>query len=237
MKITLWQQFSSNHSASFDIVGKFESAEKAERAAEELRDMLRKILIARQQEGDQSWWATGTLSPMEQELRQKYNVQWSQEAFNSTGEPKPIDYLTNLRDLRNHVNQFEDRVLVRNYHETHLNSAPFRELLERFGGMISGSEGWDAEFKLVVEATAPDEGVAELLLDDVRYFPAGIDPRYDWDAYFVSGLELIDQPAREGNSIMYRFDAFVDKLPWNYVIKMREYLTALGCTMDYYFEG
>jgi hypothetical protein len=32
MKITLWQQFSSNHSASFTVVGMFDTPDSAEQA-------------------------------------------------------------------------------------------------------------------------------------------------------------------------------------------------------------
>src|SRR5688572_1725913 len=48
MKVTLWQQFSSNHSASFMVVGKFESVEWAETVAEELRTILSEI---------SAWWS------------------------------------------------------------------------------------------------------------------------------------------------------------------------------------
>ena len=37
MRFTIWQQFSSNHSSSIVLVGKFASAEQAEEAANLLR--------------------------------------------------------------------------------------------------------------------------------------------------------------------------------------------------------
>jgi hypothetical protein len=43
MKITLWQQFSSNHSASFTVVGLFEAPEKAEAMAALIRDIVEQI--------------------------------------------------------------------------------------------------------------------------------------------------------------------------------------------------
>lgn len=40
MKLSIWQQFSSNHSAAFSIVAKFESAEKAQKVAAQVTQML-----------------------------------------------------------------------------------------------------------------------------------------------------------------------------------------------------
>lgn len=36
MKVTIWEQFSSNHSSSFTIIGKFDSQEKAQEAVSQV---------------------------------------------------------------------------------------------------------------------------------------------------------------------------------------------------------
>ena len=43
MKLTIWQQFSSNHSSGFSVVGKFKSVEEANKAADELRAIIKAI--------------------------------------------------------------------------------------------------------------------------------------------------------------------------------------------------
>jgi hypothetical protein len=43
MRLSLWQQFSSNHSGFYQIVGLFPSAEEAQQAAEELRRLFREV--------------------------------------------------------------------------------------------------------------------------------------------------------------------------------------------------
>jgi hypothetical protein len=43
MHISLWQQFTSNHSAAFDLIGTFKTAEDAEQAAVEVRTILRRV--------------------------------------------------------------------------------------------------------------------------------------------------------------------------------------------------
>ena len=40
MKISIWQQFSSNHSANFELVGQFPTVEEAEKAYAILLDIL-----------------------------------------------------------------------------------------------------------------------------------------------------------------------------------------------------
>jgi uncharacterized lipoprotein YehR (DUF1307 family) len=46
MKLSIWQQFSSNHSANFTTVGQFESAEWAQEALKEVQEIIQNI----------AWW-------------------------------------------------------------------------------------------------------------------------------------------------------------------------------------
>ena len=43
MKLSIWQQFSSNHSANYTVVAKFKTPEDAERIAETLTDIVKQI--------------------------------------------------------------------------------------------------------------------------------------------------------------------------------------------------
>lgn len=43
MKLSLWQQFSSNHSAGFSLIGQFKTAEEATQAVAVIRGILEKI--------------------------------------------------------------------------------------------------------------------------------------------------------------------------------------------------
>src|SRR5215468_2482654 len=44
MRITIWQQYSSNHSSDFTVVGTFQTHEAAENAAQQFRSMLATIV-------------------------------------------------------------------------------------------------------------------------------------------------------------------------------------------------
>src|SRR5579864_8296453 len=84
MGISIWRQFSSNHSANFTVVGQFETPERAHEVAEEMRAMLRAI-------GE--WWEQypglegqiehdlgkrGQLTPPEAHFKEQYGVAWPQ---------------------------------------------------------------------------------------------------------------------------------------------------------------
>jgi hypothetical protein len=43
MRVSIWQQFSSNHSGHFWVVGTFKTVEDAQKAYDELRAMLTEI--------------------------------------------------------------------------------------------------------------------------------------------------------------------------------------------------
>ena len=43
MKISIWRQFSSNHSGGFTVIGKFQSKEEADKLADEIRTLIKTI--------------------------------------------------------------------------------------------------------------------------------------------------------------------------------------------------
>jgi hypothetical protein len=44
MRVSIWQQFSSNHSSFFTVAGIFKTVELAEKATHELRSIIKTIL-------------------------------------------------------------------------------------------------------------------------------------------------------------------------------------------------
>lgn len=72
MKISIWQQFSSNHSAGFDIVGEFVSVEKAQEVYQTLHEILTLIKEFRRGHDEAIYGLTWP----EQELSKQYNVEW-----------------------------------------------------------------------------------------------------------------------------------------------------------------
>src|SRR5262245_22231538 len=78
MKLSLWQQFSSNHSASFTVVGTFESAEKANAAADKLRNILQAIYEWHQQHPGHLNQDDLVPTPPEVEFARRYGVEWTE---------------------------------------------------------------------------------------------------------------------------------------------------------------
>ena len=85
MRVSIWRQFSSNHSNSFTVIGTFKTPEIAYTVADRLRTIL--VEIAQWYEADPEWAANyqelGLLSPPEVEYSEQYGIAWGQNQ--STG--------------------------------------------------------------------------------------------------------------------------------------------------------
>lgn len=77
MKLSVWQQFSSNHSSRFEMVGVFRTAEDAAKAGQTLLDMLREI---------NDWYVANVSgradidlhpSPVERALAERFGIKWN----------------------------------------------------------------------------------------------------------------------------------------------------------------
>src|SRR5688572_22745233 len=84
MKISIWQQFSSNHSSDFTVVGEFSSRVEAEHAADQIRSILKEITDWFDQHMDtpemDEWlnndnWMEEP-SPIEKSIGDHYNIEW-----------------------------------------------------------------------------------------------------------------------------------------------------------------
>src|SRR5262245_41441153 len=78
MRLTLWQQFASNHSNSFTVIGEFKSHDDAHTAYLHVRRVLRRIIIAHQR-GEFKW------IPIPEEERFYYPSDVEIEAFKPYG--------------------------------------------------------------------------------------------------------------------------------------------------------
>ena len=130
MKISIWQQFSSNHSANFVTVGKFASSEEAAEAADALRHLLQRI---------DTWWRqlppdkfeawkdkteTPQLTPPEQEIAHEYNIAW----------PYSLNWFHWEWDIESPVSSYDKCVFVTApHHYIWVAPQPFDELLTQLG--------------------------------------------------------------------------------------------------------
>lgn len=167
MKLSIWQQFSSNHSTSFTVVGRFETQAEADSAAGKFREILRAIHAWRSAPGNLEEWyrqqnedpGASVFSPLEQAFAAQYEVKWGWA---------PIDWTGNNPDER--VQQFDRDVFVTTEYETWAPPTPIEELMVIFGGSVFTQlmEGID----LVVHLTAlmPDALQAQQIVDEASKF-------------------------------------------------------------------
>lgn len=140
MKISIWQQFSSNHSASFTVVGEFESPERAKEVADELRAIV--AIIASfwddlDEAGKKDWRATieqGGVTPPEEKFRDKYQVEWARSFYGNLG---GIDWLRfGVGHAMEAVGNHGCYVTVENTADTWVGPKPFDDILEKLGGKV-----------------------------------------------------------------------------------------------------
>jgi hypothetical protein len=172
MRISIWRQFASNHSADFAIVGTFESAEWAATVAEELRAMLRAIGAWHAQFGDDelalddalhALFERDLMTPPEEAIKAQYQLGWARTLDWAEG-PEVADVA---------VVQYEHLVVVQPL-RTWNGPTPFDAIMERLGGVLAVlSETYESYLVLRLSGLAPDELTAQRILDDVDYRETG----------------------------------------------------------------
>ncbi|MBZ0320993.1 MAG: hypothetical protein K8L91_31550 [Anaerolineae bacterium] len=160
MKISIWQQFSSNHSADFTLVGTFESPEKAEHAGQELRKIIEMIGHWWEEQGEFEDCVSQVaqmakkkqLTPPEQAIASQYNIDWGRE---------PIDW-TLTAEAAKGVEVYRNLVFINPYTETWSSTQPFENLLNLWGGLIACEmEYSEHRLTFTVQFAARDEAHAE----------------------------------------------------------------------------
>ncbi len=168
MKLSIWQQFSSNHSSSFTVVGRFENQSDADSAAAKFREMLRTIhtwlvehptwdcLDYDDDLLDDDPYEFGYITPPERAFARQYQVEWE----------RSIDWIGDNPDEQ--VQQFERDVLISTEFLTEVSAKPIQGLMAKFGGTVFTQEGID----LVVHLTAlfPDPSQAQQIVEEAQVF-------------------------------------------------------------------
>jgi hypothetical protein len=162
MRISLWQQFSSNHSSSYIVVGQFETQEWAEQVKLEVHSIVREI---------SDWWdqhddtqrkiildelqRTHRLTPPEQTIQRRYQVNlWPPLAFR--------DWIGD-EDTLEGIFQVGRLVFVVSG-ETWAGPQPFSEILRKLGGHVAEAiEEGDTYIVLNLRMIAPNEVAAQSL--------------------------------------------------------------------------
>jgi hypothetical protein len=175
MRVSIWQQFSSNHSASFSLVGQFESAEWAEQVADDLRNMLQAIT---------DWWAQfddreeatqienrfrrkGQLTPPEEEFQKQYGVEWSKDY--RTKRLCPLDWIG--PNAANAVSVYKNVIFIQPRGDTWIGPQPLDAIMRGLGGRVAAEcEVYDSYLAVTITCDAPDEVTAEAMVAEVKSY-------------------------------------------------------------------
>jgi hypothetical protein len=173
MRVSIWRQFASNHSADFAIVGTFESAEWAAVVAEELRAALRAIGAWRAQFGDDEaalddalhdLFERKIMTPPEESLKAQYQLTWQ----------RTLDWVLSPAVADVAVQQYEHLVIVQPPGSTWNGASPFDAILERLGGAVALTcEDRESYLVMRLSAQAPDEASAQRILDEIEHREVG----------------------------------------------------------------
>lgn len=177
MKLTLWQQFSSNHSAAYTVVGQFENADAAHKAGDQLRDILAQIAAWHRAYYDSHgeyfglyWDEFPPLTPIEKQLARQYEVE--------TAWKSGVDWAMR-DDVVQKVNVFHDLVIVTSFETWHLKQ-PFSALIARMGGTAFADDYFDTQILVTITCDAPDMGTVNALTAKLEaYFNAVRDKDYE----------------------------------------------------------
>jgi hypothetical protein len=145
MKVTLWQQFSSNHSNGFQVVGIFESVDDATKVETRLKQLLNEAT---------HWHKENPLAGISEA-----EAQIITEFALSKDETLFVD--NNTQD----VYRFDNIVELTSSSDSWVRKFPFEELLQKLGA--TNMAAWDflsidtqdseaTIFKMTVKGTAPD---------------------------------------------------------------------------------
>jgi hypothetical protein len=162
MKVSVWQGFSSNHSARFTVVGVFASSEAAQWAANTINALAQ--AVAEWYQDPENDWALDAANsggvqeptPVEDAFAEQYGLDWG---------PYAVDWLWLHADEQKPAYSLHNLALVDGT-ESAFGAHPADKIVERLGGLalIDGTVIPDEEYaNILVYGTclAPDEATAE----------------------------------------------------------------------------
>lgn len=164
MRVSVWQQWASNHSTRFTVVGTFASAAEATKAANELKRLVTQIaewLESNDYFNGGEYWdknPDAPLSPPEIALSEIYDVEWS---------PHSMDWFPGDETATDVIVTYDNMLFIYNVSDTWLGSKPIDTIAEKLGGEVvvhgdrlPAGEG-DSDVYVSILCSAPDEEVAE----------------------------------------------------------------------------
>jgi hypothetical protein len=181
MKLSIWQQFSSNHSGTFELVGYFSTPEDAMAAYTKLMPFLKELAEFVDTYEGYDIFKTDYARHM------KYSP--PEEKFYQANEIDPrvsaVEWMWTISDeLDVGITQFDNLIIMQSVSDLANDGIPFDQLLEKWGANVMlGSEGGNGgKLCVMIRCVAKDEEQAETLWVELsNYYPDTPPP---WASYF-----------------------------------------------------
>lgn len=221
MRLSIWQQFSSNHSGSFTVVGRFATEDAARTAAEMLREIIQRIDAwyddPANEEQIEKGGPTGLriLSPVEAEVKQEYDLEWE---FGDQG----VDW---YGDGHEPVIQFNQDVIL-DVGETWCLPQTVSELLTKLGGQTYAEHYFGAPItSITVQLSChfTDKARAAQVHETILQWHQttdGEDPPWTDEEYAYAQIERV---SHNSNLLMLKMTYGINTLP-----SLRRWLEASG---------
>ncbi len=195
MHVSIWQQFSSNHSATFTVIGEFKTADLAQSATEaclaifttieQWREVPENAALLEHQRyySDPKYVIDPPPTPPEIAISQQYGVEWGGSSIDWIG---PVDL------IHERIRRVDSRVFISVDFETWNHPVPVVNLIEKMGGsaLVEYVDGVPQR-TIHLTCTAPDKNTAQTLYQMM-------------DAYFRRtwrGMPVLWQPEHTNESI------------------------------------
>lgn len=179
MKLAIWQQFSSNHSGGFSLIGQFETVEAAQKAHAVIQDIINQIAAYYREHPELEGVDLMPLTPVEEELAKQYGLIEKDWGFS-------VDWAETEADPRV-SNQglyiYQNLLFLSEPIETWLGAQPFDRLFTKLGAKIEVADfGIGGETNPVINMTcaAPNSEIAgklvEVLSSSKTYSDGSVQP-------------------------------------------------------------
>lgn len=228
MNISIWQQFSSNHSGGFTIVGNFATVEQAQQAADTLKAILGQIAASNRTRfetiEDFFNFQPILLSPMERAVREQYEAEdWTHA----------LDYAYEDNTDR-HVKRYENLVFVGSVIDSNSVAKPFDTILRKLGAEVAGE---DVQKPILVSCNAPDQADARRLQQELVYKG---DQKQIWIPPDTRMFHYGQIESEEQQLQIIIPDCWLSELnssTFNFLHKLVSYLKSAGCSDFTYSVG
>jgi hypothetical protein len=161
------QESSSNHSSSYVIVGKFDTAAQSIEAAEAFKTLLRKIWAWYQAHDDVRevvlYGGEHELTGAERDVMAEYPIEFT-EAIDWLAREDTDDFLSDA------VIRFENYLFVATVDETETKDAPFAQYMKKLGAKLVFEESMRVYLTVEFRAKPPDQATADFIKSSVDTF-------------------------------------------------------------------